>query len=131
MTEPADSGELADKAAQLCVLLASPGESRGMPEVEAAARLASDLLRSGAPGAELAAAYDHLDRALRRAGYAGGLLRQARRTRLPGVRTHLKVAVCPGPVRCSRLERAGDIRPAPPCAVNGERMHKTRLDPAS
>ncbi|MGW6603906.1 hypothetical protein [Streptomyces sp. NPDC055036] len=131
MTELSDPGELAPKTAQLCALLGSPGELRRMPEVQAAARRVLDLLHSGASATELAAAYDLLDQALRRAGYAGGLLSHARGARIPGVRAHIKVAVCPGPVRCSRLERAGDIWRAPPCAINGERMRKTRLDPES
>ncbi|MFJ8869431.1 hypothetical protein ACIRD6_27150 [Streptomyces sp. NPDC102473] len=131
MTELSDGGELARRTAELCALLGSPGELRRMPEVQAAADGAAALLRSEAGAADLTAAYDVLDQALRRAGYANGLLAHARSTRPPGLRVHVKVAVCPGPIRCGRLERAGDLRPAPPCAINGERMRKTRLEPAS
>ncbi|WP_406160201.1 hypothetical protein OG298_24280 [Streptomyces sp. NBC_01005] len=131
MPEPIDRLEHSGKVAELCALLCSPDELRQMPEAHAAAESAVALLRSGADAADLETAYDALDRALRRAGLANGLLGRARSVRAPGVRTHLKVAVCPGPVRCGRLERAGDFRPAPPCAVNGERMRKARLAPES
>ncbi|MDI3417776.1 hypothetical protein [Streptomyces luteolus] len=127
MTAPADRPRPDPRTAALCALLGSTAEVRRLPEVEAAARRATDLLRSGADPAALEACFDVLDRELRRAGDAGGLVYGSRGTRAPGVVPHLKVAVCPAPDRCTRVERARDLLPAPPCAVHGTRMLKTRL----
>ena len=60
-------------------------------------------------------------------GDAGGLLGHSRGAVVPGITAHIKVAICPGPIRCSRIERARDLRPAPDCAVNGKRMRKDGL----
>lgn len=115
--------------AALCVLLGSPDDLR-QPGVREAAERARDLLRSGADADELAACYRALDTALRRAGDARGLVDGSRGWSAPGVAPHIKVAVCPGPARCPRLERARDLLPAPHCAVNDARMRKGRLDSA-
>ncbi|MER6606192.1 hypothetical protein ABT282_09795 [Streptomyces sp. NPDC000927] len=115
--------------ASLCVLLGSPDALR-QPEVREAAEHARDLLRSGAGADELAACYRALDTALRRAGDARGLVNGSRSWTAPGVSPHIKVAVCPGPARCPRVERARDLLPAPHCAVNGTRMRKGRLGSA-
>ncbi|MET8571556.1 hypothetical protein [Streptomyces sp. NPDC004783] len=120
--------ELVRRQAALCALLGSREELR-QPGVLAAAERARDLLRAGAGADELAACFDALDHALRRAGYAGGLVPTSRGVEVPGVAVHLKVAVCPGRARCSRVERARDLLPAPQCAVYEARMHKTRLRP--
>ncbi|MGW0391004.1 hypothetical protein ACWDYJ_08885 [Streptomyces sp. NPDC003042] len=128
MTVSPDRSELAHHTAALCSLLGSPDDMRQTGIRETAER-ARDLLRSGAGADELVECYDALDDALRRAGAAGGLVNGSRSATTPGVATHVKVAVCPGLVRCSRLERARDLLPAPHCAVNGARMHKTRLAP--
>jgi hypothetical protein len=128
MTVSPNVPELAHRTAALCSLLGSPDDLR-QPGVREAAERARELLRSGAGADELAACYDALDHALRRAGYAGGLLDASRGATAPGVVTHIRVAVCPGPARCSRLERARDLLPAPRCAVHDTRMHKARLRP--
>ncbi|MEU9594864.1 hypothetical protein ACGF7W_24660 [Streptomyces sp. NPDC048219] len=120
--------ELAHRQAALCALLGSREEMQ-RPGVGEAAERARDLLRAGAAADELAACFDALDHALRRAGYAGGLLVASRGVAVPGVTTHLKVAVCPAAARCSRTERARDLLPAPHCAVHDARMHKARLRP--
>ncbi|MFI1420784.1 hypothetical protein ACH4VX_22920 [Streptomyces sp. NPDC020731] len=116
-------------AAALCALLGSPQDLR-QPGVREAAEWARELLRSGAADGELAAGYHALDTALRRSGDARGLGSGPRVATVPGVAQHIKVAVCPGPARCARVERARDLLPAPPCAVNGTRMRKSRLGPA-
>ncbi|MFJ1550730.1 hypothetical protein [Streptomyces sp. NPDC088246] len=129
MTVQPDRSALAQRTAALCALLGSSGDVRRLPEVQAAAERALALLRSGADAAVLAACYDHLDHLLRQAGDARGLLNESRGATTPGVATHIKVAVCPGPASCSRLERARDLLPAPHCAVHDTRMHKRRLRP--
>ncbi|MGK5639369.1 hypothetical protein ACSNOK_13825 [Streptomyces sp. URMC 126] len=117
-------------AAALCALLGSPDALR-QPGVREAAERARDLLRSAADADRLAAGYRALDTALRRAGDARGLVDGFRGgTAAPGVSPHIKVAVCPGPAECSRVERARDLLPAPHCAVNGTRMRKARLGAA-
>ncbi|MFF3732402.1 hypothetical protein ACFYXM_19260 [Streptomyces sp. NPDC002476] len=115
--------------AALCVLLGSPDNLR-QPGVREAAEHARDRLRSGADDDELATCYRALDTALRRAGDARGLVNESRGWTAPGVAPHIKVAVCPGPAQCPRVERARDLLPAPHCAVNGTRMHKGRLGSA-
>ncbi|MFE6133698.1 hypothetical protein ACFQ6Q_36380 [Streptomyces sp. NPDC056437] len=130
MTVPPDHAELAQRTAALCALLGSSDHARP-PEVRTAAERVLTLLRSGdADDAAVAGGYNDLDHVLRRAGYAGGLLGESRSSRAPGVLAHIKVAVCPGPAHCSRLERARDLLPAPHCAVNDTRMLKSRLSPA-
>ncbi|WP_225826511.1 hypothetical protein [Streptomyces naphthomycinicus] len=133
MTAPADipepDGPGHRAAAALCVLLGSPDDLRH-PGVREAAERARELLRSGADAAELAAGYRDLDRALRQSVDARGLDSESRGATAPGVAPHIKVAVCPGPARCTRVERARDLLPAPHCAVNGTRMRKGRLGPA-
>ena len=129
MTVQPDRSALAQKTAALCTLLGSSGDVRRLPEVQAAAERALTLLRSDADAAVLAACYDDLDHVLRQAGDARGLLNESRGATTPGVATHIKVAVCPGPARCSRLERARDLLPAPHCAVHDTRMRKWRLRP--
>lgn len=116
-------------AAALCALLGSPDDLR-QPGVREAAERARDLLRSGAGADELAGSYRALDTAIRRNGDARGLVNESRGGTAPGISPHIKVAVCPGPARCTRVERARDLLPAPPCAVNGTRMRKARLGPA-
>lgn len=116
-------------AAALCALLGSPEDLR-LPGVREAAERARDLLRSGADADELAACYRALDTALRRNGDARGLLNGSRSGTAPGIAPHIKVAVCPGSSPCARIERARDLLPAPYCAVNGTRMHKSRLSSA-
>ncbi len=133
MTVSPDPPELAYRTAALCSLFGSSDDMR-QPGVRGAAERARDLLRSGAGADELTGCYEDLDHALRRAGYAGGLVDGSRGTTAPtvaapGVATHIKVAVCPGPVRCGRLDRARDLLPAPHCAVNGARMRKARMGP--
>ncbi|MBD0422216.1 hypothetical protein H0H10_24175 [Streptomyces sp. TRM S81-3] len=128
MTVSPDRSGLVHRTAALCALLGSREELR-QPGVREAAERARDLLRSGAGADELTACFDDLDHVLRRAGYAGGLLDGSRGAAVPGVTPHLKVAVCPGPARCSRTERARDLLPAPHCAVHDTRMHKARLRP--
>ncbi|MEU1198129.1 hypothetical protein ABZ446_18100 [Streptomyces sp. NPDC005813] len=129
MTEPPDRSELAHRTAAFCALLGSSGDVRRLPEVRAAAERALALLRSGADTAALAAGYDDMDHALRRSGHAGGLTGGSRGATAPGVAAHIKVAVCPSSAPCTRLERARDLLPAPPCAVHGARMRKARLEP--
>ncbi|MET8828480.1 hypothetical protein ABZX40_22740 [Streptomyces sp. NPDC004610] len=128
MTAPADEPSPPDPraAAALCTLLSSPAEL-GDPAVREAAERARDLLRAGASDAELGAAYRALDTALRRTADARGLVYASRGTNAPGVLPHLRVAVCPGPAQCPRVERARDLWPAPQCAVNETRMRKGRL----
>lgn len=115
-------------AAALCALLGSPGDLAD-PDVRDLAERARDLLRSGAGADELDACYRALDVALRRAGDARGLVNDSRSARVPGISYDIKVAVCPGPAQCTRVERARDLLPAPPCAVNGTRMRKRSLGP--
>lgn len=129
MTVQPDRSALAQRTAALCALLGSSEPVRRLPEVQAAAEHALDLLRSGADANELTACYNGLDHVLRQAGDSRGLLNQSRGATTPGIATHIKVAVCPGPARCSRLERARDLLPAPHCAVHDTRMHKRRLRP--
>ncbi|MER6115755.1 hypothetical protein [Streptomyces sp. NPDC001743] len=129
MTVPLDPAGLAQRAAALCVLLSSSDTVRRRPEVQAAAGRALALLRSGSDADALTACYGHLDHVLRQAGIAGGLVSGSRGATAPGVTTHIKVAVCPAPARCGRLERARDLLPAPHCAVHDTRMHKRRLRP--
>ncbi|MEV7289701.1 hypothetical protein AB0O01_34995 [Streptomyces sp. NPDC093252] len=128
MTAPADGPPPPDPraAAALCTLLGAPAELAD-PGVREAAERAAGLLRTGASDAELGAAYRALDTALRRTADARGLVNGSRGTSAPGVLPHLRVAVCPGPARCPRVERARDLWPAPQCAVNGTRMRKGRL----
>ncbi|MFC8125801.1 hypothetical protein [Streptomyces sp. NPDC057302] len=128
MTVSPDHPELPRGTAALCSLLGDPDDVR-RPGVQEAAERARELLRSGAGAEEIAECYASLDDALRRAGAAGGLLNRSRRVTPPGLAPHIKVAVCPGPAHCTRLERARDLLPAPLCAVNGARMRKGRLDP--
>ncbi|MCX5400320.1 hypothetical protein [Streptomyces sp. NBC_00102] len=90
---------------------------------------AATVARTDSGAAELAACYDALDTALRRAGEARGLVTDTRSVKIAGIVHDIKVAVCPGPVQCTRVERARDLFPAPPCAVNGTRMRKRRLGP--
>ncbi|GGQ30634.1 hypothetical protein GCM10010266_62330 [Streptomyces griseomycini] len=116
-------------AAALCALLGSPEDLR-QPGVREAAERARDLLRSGADADELASCYRALDTALRRNGDARGLVSESRGGTAPGITAHIKVAVCPGPTPCPRIERARDLLPAPYCAVNGTRMRKGRLGSA-
>jgi hypothetical protein len=116
-------------AAALCTLLGSP-EDLEYPGVREAAERARDLLRAGADTGELAACLRTLDMLLRQSGDARGLAAESRGGEVPGVAAHIKVAVCPGPARCTRVERARDLFPAPHCAVNDTRMHKGRLGTA-
>lgn len=117
-----------DRAAAVCALLGSPDDLED-PDVRDLAERARDLLRSGASADELSTFYRDLDMALRRAGDARGLVNESRSARVPGISHDIKVAVCPGPAQCTRVERARDLLPAPPCAVNGTRMRKRRLGP--
>ncbi|MGW0818724.1 hypothetical protein ACWD00_36935 [Streptomyces viridiviolaceus] len=128
MTVSPDHPELVHRTAALCALLGSRDTMRE-PDVREAAERARDRLRSGADADELAACFDALDHTLRRAGVAVGLSPVRVGPAVRGVAQHLKVAVCPGPVRCSRSERARDLLPAPHCAVHDARMHKARLRP--
>ncbi|MFD3578542.1 hypothetical protein [Streptomyces sp. NPDC058644] len=128
MTVSPDHPELASGTAALCSLLGSP-DDMAEPGVREPAERARELLRSGAGADEIAECYESLDDALRRAGAAGGLVNGSRGATTPGLAPHIRVAVCPGPARCSRLERARDLLPAPQCAVNGARMRKARLGP--
>ncbi|GAA3150378.1 hypothetical protein ACFQ0X_07360 [Streptomyces rectiviolaceus] len=127
MTVSPDRPELAHGTAALCALLGSPDDMR-QPGVQEAAERARDVLQSGAGADEIAECYETLDHAMRRAGDAGGLVNGSRGAMTPGLAQHIRVAVCPGPAHCSRLERARDLLPAPHCAVNGARMRKGRLD---
>ncbi|MFC0598235.1 hypothetical protein [Streptomyces palmae] len=129
MTAAADAPGPDHRAAALCALLGSPEDLR-RPGVREAAERARDLLRSGADTEELASCYRALDTALRQAGDARGLVNESRGGTAPGIAPHLKVAVCPGPTPCPRLERARDLLPAPHCAINGTRMRKGRLGAA-
>ncbi|MFJ2833668.1 hypothetical protein ACIPC1_40040 [Streptomyces sp. NPDC087263] len=129
MTVQPDRSALAQRTAALCALFGSSSDMRRLPGAQAAAERAVALLRTGADAAVLAACYDDLDHVLRQAGDARGLLNESRGATTPGVATHIKVAVCPGPAQCSRLERARDLLPAPHCTVHGTRMHKRRLRP--
>ncbi|MGW5861226.1 hypothetical protein ACWFRJ_03475 [Streptomyces sp. NPDC055239] len=116
-------------AAALCALLGSPEDLR-QPGVRETAERARDLLRSGADSDELAACFGALDMLLRQTGDARGLVSDSRGGEAPGITPHIKVAVCPGPAQCARVERARDLLPAPHCAVNDTRMRKSRLGPA-
>lgn len=129
MTASPDSPQADQRAAAaLCALLGSAADLR-QPGVRELAERAREMVRSGTGAAELAACYRALDTALRQAGDARGLVNESRVGRVPGISPHIKVAVCPGPTRCTRVERARDLLPAPPCAVNGTRMRKGRLGP--
>ncbi|WP_046502743.1 hypothetical protein [Streptomyces odonnellii] len=128
MTASAPSPHADGRAAAVCALLGSPDDMEDR-DVRDLAERARDLLRSGASADELATCYRDLDMALRRSGDARGLVNESRSARIPGISHDIKVAVCPGPVQCTRVERARDLLPAPPCAVNGARMHKRRLGP--
>lgn len=116
-------------AAALCALLGSPEDLR-QPGIRETAERARDLLRSGADSDELDACFRALDTLLRQAGDARGLGNEPRGGEAPGIRPHLKVALCPGPTLCTRVARARDLLPAPHCAVNDTRMRKGRLGPA-
>lgn len=128
MTASPGLPELSYRTAALCRLLGRPAGTHP-PEVRAAAERAKELLRSGAGPDELSASYDDLDHALRRAGVAGGLTIEPRHVSVPGVAKHTKLALCPGPARCSRTESVRFRLPPKHCAVNDARMHKARLDP--
>ncbi|MFD3484484.1 hypothetical protein [Streptomyces sp. NPDC058665] len=131
-------GPRASSIAALCALLgARDGLWRTDEEVSAATERARALLAPGStadPG-QLDAAFRELDEALLRAGDARGLGGQLRvgpgrpypGPTIPGIRPMIKVALCPGTVLCTRREPAKDLRPAPPCALNGTRMRKERL----
>ncbi|MFD3917671.1 hypothetical protein [Streptomyces sp. NPDC058595] len=136
----------ADGIAALCVLLAEPhGPQRTDDGVVRAVERARALLATGTgtgpdPGpavGQLDEAFEALDDALRRAGDSRGLLGRIRGvlgdpapgSRLTGLRTTIKVAVCPGPAPCTRREPARDLRQAPPCALHGAQMRKVRLRP--
>ncbi|MFI2286466.1 hypothetical protein [Streptomyces niveus] len=119
----------ADRIAALCLLLNDRDGLRGgdgqvAETVERARRLlAADDTRP----AQLDAAFEAVDQALRRAGDARGLGSRRGDIALPGIRPVINVALCPGAVPCTRREPAKDLRPAPACAVNGVRMRKERL----
>ncbi|MFI6085120.1 hypothetical protein ACIBBB_29830 [Streptomyces sp. NPDC051217] len=128
----------ADSIAALCALLAERnGLWRTDSDVARATERARDLLDpdSTADPDQLDAAFGELDEALLRGGDArglGGHLRvgagqQYPGQAIPGVHPMIKVALCPGTVLCTRREPAKDLRPAPPCALNGGRMRKERL----
>lgn len=122
----------ADSVAALCLLLDDPGGLLGGDaEVTRTVERARGLLTANGAGAvdpaQLDAAFDAVDQALRRAGDARGLGSRRGDVALHGVRPMIKVAVCPGTVPCTRREPAKDLRPAPACAVNGVRMRKERL----
>lgn len=145
--DPAHGERLrADRIAALCVLLTDPhGPQRTDDGVTRAVERARGLVATGTgPGPvpdagsrQLDDALQALDDALRRAGDSRGLLGYVRGilgepppgSRLPGLRTTIKVAVCPGTEPCTRREPARDLRPAPPCALNGAQMRKVRLRP--
>ncbi|MER5633456.1 hypothetical protein CP967_03425 [Streptomyces nitrosporeus] len=128
MTVSPDPSVTAHRTAALCSLLGSPEDLRH-PGVRENAERARDLVRGGAGADELTECFGVLDHVLRQAGAAGGLLNASRGATARGVAAHIKVAVCPGPVPCNRLERARDLLPAPLCAVHGARMRKSRLGP--
>lgn len=115
--------------AALCAL-GSPDDLED-PGVREAAKQALALLRAGAGYDELAVSYSALDTALRQAGDERGLAGDARDARVRGIAQHTKVAVCPGPAQCTRVERARDLLAAPPCTINGGRMRKRRQKPDS
>ncbi|MFJ6820079.1 hypothetical protein ACIQRJ_06650 [Streptomyces niveus] len=119
----------ADRIAALCLLLDDRDALRGgdgqvAETVERAKRL---LAADDTQPAQLDAAFEAVDQALRRAGNARGLGSGRGDIALPGVRPVINVALCPGTVPCTRREPAKDLRPAPACAVNGVRMRKERL----
>lgn len=119
----------ADHIAALCLLLNDPdglrsGDGQVAETVERARRL---LTTDDVHPAQLDAAFEAVDQALRRAGDARGLGSRRGDISLPGVRPVINVALCPGTVPCTRREPAKDLRPAPACAVNGVRMRKERL----
>ncbi|MFE4493406.1 hypothetical protein ACFRKD_13230 [Streptomyces niveus] len=119
----------ADRVAALCLLLddrdaLSAGDGQVAETVERARRL---LAADDTQPAQLDAAFEAVDQALRRAGNARGLGSGRGDIALPGVRPVINVALCPGAVPCTRREPAKDLRPAPACAVNGVRMRKERL----
>jgi hypothetical protein len=141
VTEPTLNPQLAARAEALCLLLDSADELRDMPQVLEAAMRAKSLFVPGTDAGQLAAAFDEVDEALRRAGDARGLRGHSRSLPVPasdhagsatppGLTRQLKAAVCPGPVRCSRIEPARDLWPAT-CAISGLRMRKERLRPGS
>ncbi|MGP4050671.1 hypothetical protein [Streptomyces sp. 2A115] len=135
MPEPTEDRELAQYIQALCVLLGAERELRDLPRVPEAAARAKSLVVSEAAAEELRTAFRALDEALRGAGDARGLLGHSRGfsdppgQRMPGVSTQIRVAVCPEPVRCARLEPVRDLWPAPGCAISGQRMRKVRLSP--
>ncbi|MEO3749923.1 hypothetical protein [Streptomyces sp. B6B3] len=134
MTAQSEDRQVADHTAALCALLADERELRRLPEVSDAATHARSLVASRVGAEELRAAFRAVDDALRRAGEARGLLGRSRGVasgQAPGIGPQLRVAVCPAAVRCSRVERARDLLPAPPCAVSGDRMRKVRLRPGT
>ncbi|MFE3116838.1 hypothetical protein [Streptomyces niveus] len=119
----------ADRVAALCLLLDDrdalrAGDGQVAETVERARRL---LAADDTQPAQLDAAFEAVDQALRRAGDARGLGTGRGDIALPGVRPVINVALCPGAVPCTRREPAKDLRPAPACAVNGVRMRKERL----
>ncbi|WP_151480329.1 hypothetical protein [Streptomyces albicerus] len=132
MTDPAGDRELAPYIQALCVLLGAERELRDLPDVPEAAARAKSLVVAGADTEELRTAFRKLEDALRAAGDARGLLGRSRGypgQQAPGVSTQIRVAVCPGPVRCTRMEPARDLWPAPLCAIGEQRMRKVRLRP--
>ncbi|MFD5895874.1 hypothetical protein [Streptomyces sp. NPDC060366] len=145
--DPAHGERLrADRIAALCVLLTDPHAPRRTDDgvaraVERARALVATSMStgSGSGSGRLDDAFEALDDALRRSGDSRGLLGYVRGilgepppgSRLPGLRTTIKVAVCPGTEPCTRREPTRDLRPAPPCALNGAQMRKVRLRPDS
>lgn len=122
----------ADRIAALCLLLNDPdglrsGDDQVAETVERARRLLTANTANAVDPAQLDAAFEAVDQALRRAGDARGLGSRRGDISLPGVRPMINVALCPGTVPCTRREPAKDLRPAPACAVNGVRMRKERL----
>ncbi|MET9553576.1 hypothetical protein [Streptomyces sp. NPDC006645] len=119
----------ADCVAALCLLLNDPAGLRsGDGQVAETVERARRLLAAGdAEPAQLDAAFEAVDQALRRAGDARGLGSRRGDIALPGVRPMIKVALCPGTVPCTRREPAKDWRAAPACAVNGVPMRKEPL----
>lgn len=124
----------ADSVAALCLLLADPHGARHTDDgVTGAIERTMALLATN--DGELDAAFEALDDALRRSGDPRGLLGYVRgilgerppASRLPGLRSTIKVALCPATEPCVRREPTRDLRAAPLCAVNGTPMRKVRL----
>ncbi|WP_267241656.1 hypothetical protein [Streptomyces sp. PR69] len=134
MDAPELDRELAEWAGALCALLGERGAGTAdQASREAAARARTLLLAGHADRAELRAAFEELDEALRRAGDARGLRGRSRSHAAspspapPGLRRVIKVARCPGALPCARREPAPDLRLPPKCAVHGVRMHRESL----